>query len=240
MDITNSTRPAAREHEFDAYAKTYDKAVNQSLGVFGGVGVDYFTRVKAGYIVDLLDRHFGKGARPSMLDVGCGIGNFHSMLGPCVSRLAGCDLSASCLETAAKRNPEVAYSHYDGQRLPYDNDSFDCAITVCVVHHVPPAQWPAFLREMKRVLRPGGLALVFEHNPFNPLTRRVVSNCEFDEDAVLLGQSRMRRLLGDAGFEGVASRSILSLPSFGRLSRKVDALFGRIPLGAQYYAKGTA
>lgn len=227
------------ESQFDAYAGSYDEAVNRSLA-FLGARVDYFTRVKAAYLLDLLDEHFGKDAKPALLDVGCGVGNFHPLLTGGVSSLSGCDISAGCLEQAANRNAGVAYRHYDGRRLPFGDDSFDAAVTVCVMHHVPPEQWPAFVAEMKRVVRPGGLAVVFEHNPLNPLTRRVVSNCEFDEDAVLLRSGRTHGLLAGAGFRDVASRSILSLPSFGRWSRKLDLALGRLPFGAQYFVKGVA
>lgn len=225
--------------QFDAYAGSYDDAVNRSLA-FLGAKVDYFTRVKADYLIDLLDEHFGDAGELSVLDVGCGVGNVHPLLTGRVSALSGCDVSAGCLGQAATRNPGVAYRHYDGGRLPFDDDSFDAAATTCVMHHVPPAQWPAFAAEMKRVVRPGGLAVVFEHNPLNPLTRRVVNNCEFDEDAVLLRQGKTRGLLAGAGFGQVTSRAILSVPSFGRWTRKLDRALGVLPFGAQYFAKGVA
>lgn len=225
--------------QFDAYAGSYDDAVNKSLG-FLGVKVDYFTRVKAGYLLDLLAAHFGRTEDLRLLDVGCGVGNYHPLLAGKVGAISGTDVSPACVVEAATRNPGVSYQPYDGERLPYADDSFDAAVTICVMHHVPPAQWPSFAAEMKRVLRPGGLAVVFEHNPLNPLTQRVVSNCEFDADAVLLKQRETRGLLQGAGFAKVASRSILSLPSFGPATRKLDLALGRLPLGAQYFARGVA
>lgn len=230
------TEPPA---QFDAYSGSYDEEVNRSLA-FTGLKVDYFTRVKADYLVDLLRDHFGDTKRLSLLDVGCGVGNYHPLLRDRLGSLAGVDVSAECLATAAQRSPDVAYRPYDGGRLPFDDDQFDAAVTICVMHHVPPAQWPAFAAEMKRVVRPGGLAVVFEHNPRNPLTRKVVSNCEFDEDAVLLSQRRTRALLAEAGFGQVGSRAILSVPAFGRISRGIDLALGHLGLGAQYFAKGTA
>jgi hypothetical protein len=107
------------------------------------------------------------------------------------------------------------------------------------MHHVPPAQWANFAAEMKRVVRTGGLVVVFEHNPLNPLTRRAVSNCEFDDDAVLLGQGQMRRLLAGAQLRDVRSCSILSIPSIGPVTRTIDLMLGRLGLGAQYFACGT-
>ncbi len=225
--------------EFDAYAGSYDDAVNASLA-FTGLKVDYFTKVKAGYLLDLLHDHFGATKPLRLLDVGCGVGNFHPLLAGEVAALSGTDLSAACVARAAERNPGVSYQAYDGERLPWADDSFDAAFTVCVMHHVPPVQWPAFAAEMKRVVRPGGLVAVFEHNPVNPLTRRIVDNCEFDADAVLLRQGKTRELLAGAGFGQVTSRSILSIPSMGPMTRRIDLALGRLMLGAQYFAKGVA
>lgn len=225
--------------QFDAYAASYEQAVNQSLA-FVGMKVDYFTRVKAAYLLELLADHFGSTDGLNLLDIGCGVGNFHPLLGPQVGALSGVDLSAECLRQAQARNPGVGYSHYDGHRLPFPDDSFDAATTICVMHHVPPEQWPGFVTEMKRVVRPGGLAVVFEHNPLNPLTRRVVSTCEFDADAVLLRRGKLRGLMAEGGFGEIRSRAILSIPSFGRLSRRIDLALGHLSLGAQYYVRGVA
>jgi SAM-dependent methyltransferase len=231
-------QPPGRQ-QFDQYAVSYDETVNRSLG-FLGAKVDYFTKVKADYIVDLLKGHFGDARALSLLDIGCGVGNFHALLRGEVGTLSGVDLSADCLDQAARRNAGIDYRQYDGSRLPFADDSFDVALTVCVIHHVPPAQWDGFAAEMKRVVKPGGLAMVFEHNPLNPLTRRVVSNCEFDADAVLLGQGQVRGLLGRAGFDDIRSRAILSVPSVGPISRRLDLQLGRLALGAQYFVRGVA
>lgn len=225
--------------EFDAYAGSYADAVNDSIS-FIGLDVDYFTRVKAGYILDLIAAHRGDPQQVDLLDVGCGVGNFHPMLQDHLGSLSGCDISAACLETAAQRNPGVTYRHYDGGRLPFGDAQFDAVTAICVMHHVPPGLWPQFSAELRRVLRPGGIALVFEHNPRNPLAVRAVNNCEFDENAVLLRHEQTKMLLAKAGFSDVSARSILTLPSFGRLTRRIDGLFGRLPLGAQYFAMGRA
>lgn len=224
-----------RVAEFDQFADRYEDIVNKSLGLMP-FKVDYFTRVKAAYFLALLRRHFGATAGLSVLDIGCGTGNLHALIDAELGALSGVDLSASSLERASAANPGVDYVHYDGTRLPYADASFDAAITVCVMHHVPPAQWPAFAAEMRRVVRPGGIAAVFEHNPRNFLTRRTVDRCELDADAVLLPMANTRSLLAGAGFGQVTIRSILSIPSFGPLSRRLDLVLGRLGLGAQYFA----
>jgi SAM-dependent methyltransferase len=223
--------------EFDRFAETYDSDVQRSLY---GLKPDYFTMVKANFIIDLVNRHFGANAELDALDVGCGIGNYHSRLGEHFKTLVGTDVSQASLGLAATRNERIGYYHYDGQRLPFPERSFDVVFTICVMHHVPPAQWADFASEIKRVLRPGGLALVFEHNPANRLTRRIVDRCEFDRDAVLLRRSRTETLLMEAGLKNVRSRCILSIPSFGAWTRNLDLMVGRLGLGAQYVATAEA
>lgn len=223
---------------FDGYDKSYSETVDAAVA-FTGLKTDFFTRVKADYIRDLLDDHFGHEAPLSALDVGCGVGNYHSLLRSRFKSLSGVDVSTSCVETARKRNTNVDYEVYDGGVLPYDDGSFDIAFTICVLHHVPPSQWPNFAAEMRRVLKPRGLALVFEHNPLNPLTMRAVNNCPFDEDAVLLKSEQTKSLYRDAGFSSVHSKFILTIPAANGIMRRADKLFSRIPFGAQYYVAAT-
>ena len=54
-----------------------------------------------------------------------------------------------------------------------------------------------------RELSTGGRIVIFEHNLYNPLTRRVVDSCVFDENAVLIYAGDMARLFREAGFESV-------------------------------------
>ena len=225
--------------EFDAYSRAYDQAVNESIA-FTGLSVDYFTRVKADYLIDLIADHSGDPKKVSVLDVGCGVGNYHKLIVDRVGMVTGVDVSESCIEVAKKHNPQVNYQAYEGERLPFPDATFDVAFTVCVMHHVPPAQWPLFTTEMKRVLKPGGMVAVFEHNPRNPLTQRIVSNCVFDKTAVLLPYQTTRKLVEGAGFRDIVDRSIINILPSGRLLRSLDLGLGRLRLGAQYFVKATA
>ena len=129
------------------------------------------------------------------------------------------------------------YRVYDGEHLPFAEGTFDVAFTVCVMHHIEPGQWRSFAGEMHRVVRRGGMALVFEHNPRNPLTLRAVNNCPFDEDAVLLRSETTAGLLSDVGLGKVDTRFILSVPAAGWLMQTLDRGFSRLPWGAQYYIR---
>jgi hypothetical protein len=104
------------------------------------------------------------------------------------------------------------------------------------VHHVLPADRPGLAAELARVAAPGGLVVLFEHNPWNPLTRLAVSRCAFDDDAVLLGRGETRSLLAAAGLDPVEARYILFFPWSGELLRSIERRLGRLPLGAQHYS----
>jgi ubiquinone/menaquinone biosynthesis C-methylase UbiE len=223
--------------EFDRYNESYDDAVNQAIA-FSGQKVEAFTRAKANDLLRTIGSHFGSARHLNLLDVGCGIGNYHPLLASSVGSIAGVDVSSACIEKARERNPAVSYSAYDGDQLPFPDGTFDAAFCICVIHHVPPERWQRFANEMHRVTRSGGLIVVYEHNPKNPLTRKVVRDCEFDRDAVLLSMSQTRALLDGAGCTAVTTNSILTLPPIGGMFEKIDTLFARLPFGSQYRATG--
>ncbi len=116
----------------------------------------------------------------------------------------------------------------------------DIAFTICVVHHVPTIAWPLFAAEMKRVVRPGGLVAVFEHNPLNPFTRVSVSRCPFDEDVTLLRAGTTARLLDEAGLHPVERRFFYFLPVRDVAASRVERALRRVPLGAQYFVAAQA
>jgi ubiquinone/menaquinone biosynthesis C-methylase UbiE len=223
--------------EFDRYRETYNLAVNQAIA-FSGQKVESFTRAKAHDLLRTIASHFDSPNELSLLDVGCGIGNYHPFLSPVAGSVSGVDVSRACIAKAQERNPAVSYTVYDGDELPYRDQQFDVTFCICVLHHVPPERWSQFVSEMRRVTRAGGLVVVYEHNPKNPLTRKVVRDCEFDRDAVLLTMAQTRRLLMTAGCSDVTASSILTLPPIGAFVEKLDGLFAKLPLGSQYRATG--
>lgn len=232
-------RQAQTAKIFDSYKDHYSGAVDAAVA-FTGLSAKSFTQTKASYLIDIVNASHGVGGSLCALDIGCGIGNYHGLLKQRFARLAGVDVSSECLETARSRHPDVDYRSYDGDVLPYPDASFDVAFTICVIHHVPPTQWKAFAGEMRRILKPGGLALVFEHNPRNPLTLRAINTCPFDADAVLLRAEEAEQLMKGAGFRDVHSRFILTIPPANELFRRLDRLFARLPIGGQYYVSAIA
>jgi SAM-dependent methyltransferase len=233
------------QQEFDRHKETYRSTIDQAVA-FSGQSHDFFTRVKAEYLIDLLQalaRERESSTLPlEVLDIGCGHGHIHPYLmqSAVQMNLSAIDVAATVVEEARLLNPMVNYRSYEGERLPYDDSSFDAAYTIAVMHHVPPPLWSAFLNEMRRVTRPGGLIAIFEHNPINPLTQWIVRTCPIDENAVLLGNRRLSKLVSQAHFVEVESQYILFTPLDGPRYRAFDKLIGWLPLGAQYYVSARA
>ncbi len=87
----------------------------------------------------------------NLLDVGCGSQPYRSFL-PC-SRYIGLDI-----DTPETRARGIAESFYDGTRFPFPDASFDTVLCSQVLEHVFTPE--AFLTEIRRVLRPGGVLLL--------------------------------------------------------------------------------
>ncbi len=224
--------------DFNQYADRYERAVDQSLPG-RHVNVELFARTKAAHLISLAERRLGALAGRSVLDVGCGVGITDKFLVGRWGSVHGIDTAEDLVATAAAANPSVAYRSYDGSRLPYDDDAFDVTFAICVLHHVEPADWLHVVGEMKRVTRPGGLTVIFEHNPLNPLTRRAVRNCEFDEGVVLLRMKQTVDALERGGLTVIERRYITFIPSAARIALRAESALRALPIGAQYYVAGS-
>ena len=94
--------------EFDKYRENYSDMVNEAL-VVSGYDVDFFTRVKAGYIKEFVAAEFDDPRTLRVLDIGCGVGNLHPLLYGSFGALCGVDVSSECVDEASGRNLWVQY-----------------------------------------------------------------------------------------------------------------------------------
>jgi SAM-dependent methyltransferase len=225
------------EAEFDQYRDTYSEQINHHLA-FSGQPHDFFTQVKADYLSQIFSEKQFFNEEINALDVGCGHGLIHPYLlekNENRLRLSGVDVASTVIDIAAANNPEVDYKSYDGVSLPYEDNTFDVVFAICVMHHVPPLQWNQFIEEMKRVVKINGLLIIFEHNPINPITQKIVKNCPLDKDAVLIKSQKMKNLMQQAGLTVIKRNFILFTPFSNSFFRKLDRKLSWFPLGAQYY-----
>lgn len=147
-------KPAAvRIHDEQAglFAERYEAmAADPYFDVFS------YTRKKMDEVLDAQLAALPRGSR--LLDVGCGTGH---QLAKYTARglvCAGCDPSEEMLARAREANPGLVLEHASGDALPFGDAEFDAVTSVEVMRYLKEPE-PA-LREMLRVLRPGGLALI--------------------------------------------------------------------------------
>jgi hypothetical protein len=84
------------------------------------------------------------------------------------------------------------------------------------------------------VLRPGGVFCMIEHNPYNPVTRLIVSRTPVDQNAVLLTGREASSLISASGFAADACPYFLYLPQGLGAIRRLESLLFRIPAGGQF------
>lgn len=87
---------------------------------------------------------------------------------------------------------------------------------------------------MGRVLGSAGTLVIFEHNPYNPLTVKAVNTCEFDVNARLIVARQMKSACLAAGFSHVDIRYRIFFPRALSRLRMLEKYMTHIPLGAQY------
>jgi SAM-dependent methyltransferase len=218
---------------FEQHKNTYRQKIQKSIN-FAGKDLDFYTEAKVSRLLSLTLKFLGNPNQLSILDVGCGIGITDFYLTGKYKKVYGIDLSRGVVKKAAALNPQASYKSYGGKRLPYSTNSMDVTFAICVMHHVVPEELTQFCEEMMRVTKKGGLVIVFEHNPLNPLTRYAVSQCDLDEDAQLLRMREVSDMLTSSKGLILERRYILFMPFYGKLFSYVDNLLNGVPLGAQY------
>jgi SAM-dependent methyltransferase len=98
-----------------------------------------------------------------VLDFGCGVGRLTNALAEHSKTVVGVDLAASMVQRARElnRHPDrVEFVLYDGLTLPFEDGSFDGALSLLVLQHGRPEVQLRCLMELQRVVRPGGVLML--------------------------------------------------------------------------------
>jgi SAM-dependent methyltransferase len=244
----HARRAAVQSHraEFDDYADGYDAGHGNPIKRLVGSGPEDFVELKARWLLRHLEKVLPTRGEPRLLDFGCGLATLLKLLRRLGfrGRLEGCDVSAAMLERAAATwqagAPPPLRQIAPGQPIGYADRSFDVVVLSAVLHHVPPPDRPEIYADLVRLLTPGGRLVVFEHNPFNPVTTFVVKRTPIDRDAILLRPSEVRSALAAAGLSQLVTRYLMFFPPRFRFLRSVEDVLGWMPLGGQYAVSGAA
>jgi SAM-dependent methyltransferase len=219
--------------DFDEHVNSYSGELEKALGGLGGES-SYFARRKVKVLAESL-----VGQLPSVIcDYGSGIGalipHLHEYFPN--AQIIATDISQLSLEHLQKKYPYVQIVSPD----MLVSQSCDLVVMSCVIHHIPADSRMDVLRRINFALRHGGSLCIFEHNPINPITRRIVSNCIFDEGVELITKKSLRTLMKRVGgFSRVNSGYFLFFPPALKNLVFVEALVSWLPLGGQHFARFT-
>jgi SAM-dependent methyltransferase len=231
---------------FDAVARDYERIHNRSLPP--GVHSADFIRHRAACVARWISDGCA-GKEYCYLDFGCGNGRMlkslleSDRLKPLMEkgrlRLFGFDTSVESIhEARGLMGDDRVCLVSDLSRLPGDV-RFDFVISCHVFHHIPPAERAATAATLAGRMKPASRLVIWEHNPFNPITRLLVKMCPFDGDARLLTLSSTKALFGQNDFRFIQCAYVNVFPP-GWLRRKglsaAERLLAGVPAGAQYWA----
>jgi SAM-dependent methyltransferase len=230
--LDHSTEAAKINPEFDQYAAGYSRLLQDPIRNRFVNNSDFFHRRKWILIRDFLAQHKATPSRLSWLDVGCGQGELLKIAGGEFAQAVGCDPSTKMIETSTSAQIQQQDSPTE---LPFADKSFDFVTAVCVYHHVHGDERILLTNSIHRILKPGGVFCLIEHNPWNPVTQLIVKRCPVDSGAELLSPSRAVRLISSAGLELIETAYFLYFPErvFKGMAR-IEHFLRRWPMGGQF------
>lgn len=217
--------------EFDKFAKGYDQVLDETIP--DGLNENsYF----AEYKIALMAKKLAAKSPARVLDFGCGAGRSLPFLQQYFpqAEIWGYDVSSESLKVAA--------NHAPGTQLFSDwttlgDIRFDVIIAANVFHHIPLSERLGALTLCRQSLASSGEMFMFEHNPYNPMTRWIFERCPFDADAEMLALSAALKLAGQAGYKSEQHAYTLFFPKPLAFLRPIEPLLKHLPLGAQYYVR---
>lgn len=215
---------------FDDYSIEYNKILEDQLKKFSD-NIDFFAEYKVQILKKMLDY-----SPKFILEYGCGIGRnlrFLHHYFP-LAQIFGCDTSRESLILANKYKFAKLY-HLGNDKI---KERFDLIFVSCVFHHIEPKKREGVVENIYSLLNKGSV-FVFEHNPYNPLTRHLVATCPFDRDAILLSQKECINLFTSKGFIKKANHYYLFLPPKLNKLYVIEKYLGWLPLGGQYFIQFT-
>ncbi|GAA6143327.1 class I SAM-dependent methyltransferase [Hydrogenophaga sp. 5NK40-0174] len=232
VDATPHKKQPSESIDFDDYAGSYDALMHESVGAYTS-DVAYFAQYKVDFVKQ-------RRARPvkKILEYGCGTGRNIPMLRDAFeeAEVIGTDISPASLDIARQHNPGI---RFEVETPDLKLDGFDLVFVANVFHHIPPPERGGAMKVLSSRMAPDAEICIFEHNPFNPVTRRIVSTCPFDADAVLLRPSELRRLYDRSGIELVDQSYCLFVPPRFSGLLFLERHLTWLPLGGQYVVIGT-
>jgi SAM-dependent methyltransferase len=233
--------PVSHQAEFDRFSKNYEAVHNRTLPP--GASSHDFVVQKAETANQWAETCFPDKSGLSVLDFGCGTGRVLARLADlswCDS-LAGVDESAASLDAVREAMKDKSKPLVLGRSMMElgPDKRYDFIFMFNVLHHIPPPDREKLIGQVREGLADGGILAVWEHNPFNPMTRLLVALSPLDKNVHLISCRQVDRLMRLSGLECRNSRYVNCLPprmiKFSMV-RWIEGALSGVPAGSQYWS----
>ena len=92
-------------------------------------------------------------------------------------------------------NKYSRYGEFYEASLSEWKKKYDIICSSGTIHHILHDEHENILKELVSVLTGFGKIFIWEHNPINPITRKLVNDCALDQDAILVNPKKMKDML---------------------------------------------
>lgn len=147
-----------------------------------------------------LDAFVERCAGGPIIDLGCGPGHIAAYLAGRGARVEGLDLSPAMIDEARASHPGIAFRVADMFALPHADRSLAGAVVFYAIVHLRSDELAAPMRELHRVLAPGGLAAVAFHAGTGSVHVDELFGCATSLDFFLHAPEAVVAALVEAGF----------------------------------------
>lgn len=220
------------KQEFDSYIDNYRKNCDRVL-MFSGESSNSIALYKAHklqeWFSDLQNAHI------KLLDFGCGDGVMTAYVGNVFvnAEIIGIDVSVESIEAAKKNHTtNISFHSYEGAMLDFNDDSFDIIFSSVAIHHIPSNEHQIYIKELVRILKPGGAFVLLELNPMNPISAFCFKINPIDKNAKMMPYWYSKKLLESYGAVDIIFYGFF--PNFLKGLRKFEQHLSKIPIGALY------
>ncbi len=109
---------------------------------------------------NLLNEYLSKDSK--ILDFGCGYGRVcNQFLEKSYKNIVGIDISKKMIKRGLSINPTMNLIHFDGEKIPFEDDTFDaCSLMAVLTCIAPDLVQKSIISEIHRVLKPGGILYI--------------------------------------------------------------------------------
>ena len=230
-DTAQKDKHASR-YEFDEYAEGYRDEQVKYYSSFTADSSEFFAELKIQKLAEWFPEL--KTKKIDILDFGCGDGGMTYFINKYLPKanVFGADPSTESIELAQKNYPNNEFKDFNGEIVPYADNSFELICVAGVFHHIPFEEHNLWLNELVRILKPGGKVVIFELNPLNPITQHIFNNHPMEKNARMLWPWYARRLFGKKG--KVRTKHYYFFPSALKFLRFLEPFMFWLPFSGLY------